>query len=343
MLSRRSTFTYSAVCLALAFGAPAFATPVDFNGGAQPVDISFDPNIGSLATFDPSRRFDPNRPNSAFGRSVEVWQESGFDVEFDVDVAGDLANYNLGFRNFYMSDSGCCQGSYSFMNVTRPDGATFGFDGMDFRALGRSHELLFGYFQPEQGSSLSAESMGFAMIDDDLRLTGTRADGSVVRVDASTQLDTSRAYDPVFVSSNFYYSVDDGPVSLQLDASDHAQLTDLVSLTISAAGDRRDIFTRSAPFMDLSPTMAAGYEACLGSGSPTLFQRCEIAGLGTFIFELEYMLAQNYTFASFPSGLSLSVNAAPAPVPLPAGGWLLIAAGAMLAGLRRRARRLAHA
>ncbi|MEJ6388554.1 hypothetical protein [Gymnodinialimonas ulvae] len=331
--------TTSASASASGPGASASAS----SSGPVPARITFDESNGALAAFDPNRRFDPYSQSNQYGRRVEVWQESGFDVAFDADIAGDMQNYNMSFSDLYMSDTGCCEGAFSFMNVTRPDGASFSLDGMDFRTFGRSHELLFGYFQPEQGSSLSAESMAFAMIDDDLRFTGERADGSVVSVDASTHLDVSRPFEPVQLGGHHYYLLDDGPVSLDLDPSELGQLTDLVSLTISAAGDRRDIFDRSLPFMDLSSAMAAGYDACLRSGSPTLYQRCEVAGLGTFIFEMEYMFEQNYVFASFPGALNLSVNAAPAPVPLPAGGWLLIAAGGMLVGLRRRARARASA
>lgn len=272
--------------------------------------------------------FDPRR------QTIGAWHESGYTVEF----GGGGPVYeeffdNIRLSSYYTSDSGCCEYSYKHLDITREDGQTFSFEGMEIGAA-ISDTWLIASFTPE-GAAYPTLYEETRLVYDNLRLRGTRIDGTEVDVFASSFLDvTSHPDDP-------YSSM------LQLGAPAMEALTDLTSLSVRSGvyNTDLDMYRASAPFVgagsslngQLSSFMMQAYNECLLSRGE--LSDCAVAGVGTFDFGWDSNYLFNFSNATHIGDIMLSSSArAPAPVPLPAGGWLLIAAGGMLVGLRRRAR-----
>lgn len=332
MVVRLLSIASLAACGTFAFLAPASATPLDFVDMPQQVRLTLDDENGTLA------------PYSSVG---EIWREGGFEVRYDSYTQGAVPARRHLSDHAYLVNSGCCDESYGFLEITRPDGDTFNYEGFEVSSFGTSNEILLGSFYPEPGTSYSAEFLRFPMVGDDLRLTGERADGTTVVVDASTQLDVSAPYSVRAIEHRGElrfqgHSSVPGPHSLLLNTAEMASLTDLVSLRFTTDADRSDIWERSLPFMDFSPLITAGLEACGFAQSGRSYANCTIDGVGEFNFEVTSELGPNYRVAVTPDAINLSLNG-PAAVPLPAGGWLLLTAGGLLVGLRRRKTRASTA
>ena len=290
---------------------------------AQASGISFDLGLGTYAT----------QPGGALGNEggFGTWSEGGFDVRFTGEQGITYISQTQPLSVNYLSDSGCCDQSLNVLDISRGDGLSFSFTGMDFSGS-HTDTWLEGTFVPlaPDGNLATTGSETLRrqrLVYDNLSLQAARPDGSTATVLASTFLDLSTPYDGSGLG---------GEGSLLLDAAELQALSGLSGLTISLTGwNIFDAARASRPFLTLSPLWSTGLDACLIVQRQ---ERCLVEGLGVFIFSSDSNYNSNYSSAAAFTGLQLSVDTeTPAPVPLPGAAWALALGLGTLAAIRRRA------
>ncbi len=273
-----------------------------------------------VVTFDAANGYNTNVEGSDFERASGTWVEAGFDVAWDyVDGGPDQAIGDLDGGLFLAGCGGGCGGTFIELVFTRPDLADFTPTSLDVSMV-RSSFLGVVFRKSLSGTDPEFDS-DFYVIVPDLELEGTRRDGTVVTVVTPSMLDGTtfqQAGYPVPYSG-------DGVV-------DVSGIDDVVELRASITARYDDeVLALSRDFPPNADTLLAEVpEDC------SVTVTCTVPGVAEYRIFIDSGNFWNYSTAAFVSDFRFDV--APAPIPLPAAGWMLLAGLGGMGWMARRRR-----